>query len=130
MPERWVSENYREFAEEIAPTLRAALSGEREVPQQALFSEAWLGYALSYYRKLLSLEEVIESADAINHGIPRADEVAWAFLRLRVRGWLVVQGDLYGLTDEGRLVINTVVAQGGVGRLKEWISTHPPPGEE
>jgi hypothetical protein len=130
MPERWVSENYSEFAGEISPRLRAALAGEVEVPQQAAFSEAWLSYALFYYERLLSLEEVIESADAVNHGIPKVDEVAWAFLRLRKRGWLVVQGDLYGLTAEGRRTIKTVVAQGGVERLKEWVSAHPPPSEE
>jgi hypothetical protein len=128
MPERWVSENYREFAEEIGPRLRTALAGERDVPPQKPFVEAWLGYSLYYYDKLLSLEEVIESADAINHGIPNPDEVAWAFLGLRNRGWLSVQGDMYGLTPEGRLAINTIVVQGSLERLNGWISSHPPSG--
>lgn len=126
IPERWVSENYREFAEEIAPVLLAALAGKRDVPPQKPFVEAWLAYALYYYDRLLFLEEVIESADAINHGIPTADDVASAFLCLRKRGWLSVQGNKYGLTGEGRLAINTIVAQGSLERLNGWISSHPP----
>jgi hypothetical protein len=129
MPERWVVENYREFAEKIAPALRAALAGERDVPTQKAGVEAWLGYALYYYDRLLSLEGVIESADAINHGIPNPDEVSWAFLCLRKRGWLVVQGHMYGLTPEGRLAINTIVVQGSLERLNGWISSHPPDGQ-
>jgi len=124
-----VFEHYHEFAEKITPVLRAALAGELQVPEQKPFSEAWLAYALFPFERPVPLEDVIGSADAINHGIPKADDVAWAFLRLRKRGWLVVQGDLYGLMAEGRSAINTVVAQGSVGRLKEWISAHPPPGE-
>ncbi len=44
------------------------------------FQHNELGYALYYYNKLLSLEDVIESADAINHSIPNADKVSRAFL--------------------------------------------------
>jgi hypothetical protein len=127
-PENWVYEHYHEFAEQIAPRLREVLAGERDVQPQKPFVEAWLGYALYYYDKLLSLEEVIESADAINHGIPNPDEVSWAFLCLRKRGWLSVQGDMYGLTTEGRLAINTIVVQGNLDRLNRWISSHPPSG--
>jgi len=132
MPPRFQS--YRQWAEEITPQLHAALAGEREVPPQPPFIEAWLADALFYYDRPLSLEEVIESADAIDHAIPNPDEIAWAFLRLRKRGWLLVVGDLYGLTAEGRRAIEVIVAQGEapwrVGRLEEWISAHPPPGEE
>jgi len=127
-PENWVYEHYHEFAEEIAPRLREVLAGERDVPPQKPLVEAWLGYALYCYDKPLSLEEVVASADAINHGIPHPDEVAWAFLCLRKRGWLSVQGDMYGLTPEGRLAINTIVVQGHLERLNHWISSHPPLG--
>lgn len=125
----WLQE-YHRWAEEISPALRAALAGRHKVQRQTPFVEAWLGYALYYYQKVLSLEEVLESADAINHAIPRADEVAWAFLRLGNRGWLAVQGDLYGLTAEGRRAIGDIVTEGNVRQLKEWISSHPPHGEE
>src|SRR2546425_9941388 len=54
------------------------------------------------------------------------DDVASAFLCLRKRGWLSVQGNKYGLTGEGRLAINTIVAQGSLERLNGWISSHPP----
>jgi len=122
-------ESYSQWAEEVAPRLHAALEGRLEIPQQAPFSEAWLGYSLFYYNRLLSLEEVIESADAINHGIPNPDEIAWAFLRLRNRGWLVVQEDSFGLSTEGRREIDTIVSHGNLRRLTDWISTHPPPSE-
>ena len=95
--------------------LRAALAGEVKVSEQKPFSEAWLAYALFPFERPVPLEEVIGSADAIDHGVPNVDEVVWAFLRLRKRGWLVVQEDLYRLTAEGRRAINTVLAQGSLG---------------
>lgn len=122
---------YHEHAERIRPELLAALMREREVPTQEPFSEAWLADALYYYTRPLPLWEVLESADAINHAIPNADQVAWAFLRLRERGWLAIEGDFFGLRPEGRRAIDAILAHGvsprRVGRLKEWISTHPPP---
>src|SRR6266851_3200256 len=90
-------ESYREWADEMKQAVQAALNGEREVPLQRPSVETWLGLALHYYDRLLSLWEVIESADALNHAIPNTDEVAWAFLCLKKRGWLAVQGDMYGL---------------------------------
>src|SRR3990172_7021943 len=132
MPPRFQS--YRQWAEEVAPELQAALAGEREVPPQPPFAEGWLADALFYYERPLSLEEVIESADAINHAIPNPEEIAWAFLRLRRRGWLLVEEDLYGLTGEGRRAIEGIVTQGEapwrVGRIEAWISTHPPPADQ
>ncbi len=122
---------YHEHAERIRPVLLAALTGEREVPPQEPFSEAWLADALYYYKRMLSIWEVLESADAINHAIPNPDQIAWAFVRLRKRGWLAIDGDLFGLTPEGRRAIEAILAQSDaprrVGRLKQWVSTHPPP---
>jgi hypothetical protein len=128
MDKRFFWESYLEWAEAIRPILRPALAGERKVPPQKPFVEAWLGYALYSYDKLLSLEEVIASADSIAHGIPKPDEVAWAFLSLRKRGWLAVHEDMYGLTPEGRLAISTIVVQDSLKRLSDWISSHPPSG--
>jgi len=132
-PENWMFEHYHEFAEKIAPVLRAALAGQREIPSKKPFSEAWMGVALFYNGRIVPLEEVIGTADGINHGIPNPNEVAWAFLRLRKRGWLAVQGDSYGLTSEGRRAMASVVGEGGVlrqaERLKEWVSAHQPPSE-
>lgn len=127
MPERLRFDSYRQWANAIGPGLKAALAGERYVPRQPPFSEAWLGYALYYYSRLLTLEEIIESADAINHAIPNPDEVAWAFLQLRERGWLAAQGELYGLTEEGRLAIGMIVNEGDVERLEQWLSANPSP---
>ena len=127
-------QSYRPMADEFSPQIRAALNRERDVPRQEPFSEAWLAYALYYYSRPLSLWEVLESADAINHLIPNPDEIAWAFLNLRKRGWLVVEGELYGLTPEGRRAIDAIVAQGHAPRpvlsLEEWITAHPPPSNE
>ncbi len=134
VPDWRVIENYRDFADPIKPVLKSALAGEREVLPQKPFVESWLAYALYYYHRNLILEEVIESADAINHGIPTPNEVAWAFLRLRRRGWLLTKDDSYGLTPEGRREIDSVVR--GVTYhhsfevLEKWILKHPAPGEE
>lgn len=95
-PENWAFEHYHEFAGKIAPVLRAALARELRVPEQKPFSEAWLAIALFPFERPVPLEEVIGSADAINHDIPNPDQVAWAFLRLRKRGWLTVQGTCMG----------------------------------
>ena len=130
MPEKLRFDSYRQWAEVITPGLRAALAGDREGPPHTPFSEAWLAYALHYYDRPQTLEEVIESADAINHAIPNPDEVAWAFLRLRSRGWLAEQGNLYGLTAAGRQAIEAIVGGDdvldGVERLTTWVSKHSP----
>ena len=53
---------------------------------------------------------------------------------LKDRGWLSIQGDLYGLTAEGRRVVESVVGHGSLKertrRLTEWMSTHPPKGDQ
>ncbi|GEM_PF-4043768 len=127
-PENLVFEHYHEFAEKISPVVRAALSGELNLPEQRQFSEAWIGLALFGHKGIASLEEIVGSADAINHGIPTPEEVAWAFLRLRKRGWLEVKGGSYGLTLEGRQAIDVIVSQDHLERLNEWISSNPPSG--
>jgi hypothetical protein len=120
-------EHYRRMAALTEPVVEGALAGACEIPPQRPGTEAWLGYALYYYSKPISLREVIESADAVNHLIPNPDEVAWAFLRLRERGWLIVQENMYGLTEEGRLAIGSIVNEGVVERLDKWISANPSP---
>jgi len=130
IPDWRVIENYRDRADPVRPALKSALAGEREVLQQEPFVEAWLGYALYCSARLQTLEEVIESADAINHAIPNADEIAWAFLRLRRRGWLLIKGDSYGLTPEGKRKIDSIV-RGAANHhsfemLEKWTLTHPP----
>src|SRR5437867_12596630 len=128
MPERLRFQSYRQWAEAITPGLRAAIAGEREVPPQDPFSEAWMGYALFYYSRLLSPEVVIEAADAISQAIPNLNEIAWAFLRLKERGWLVVEGDSYALTAEARHTIEAIVPgiKVEVETQSQWISTQSP----
>lgn len=127
-------QSYRIWADEMSPQLRAALDGKRDVPRQRPYSEAWLADALFYYDRMLTLWEVLESADAINHAIPTPDEIAWAFLRLKKREWLAIDGDLYGLTAEGRGAIEIIEARGNaprrVRRLEEWMMANPLPDDD
>ncbi len=123
---------YQKVAEETITLLKAALAGEYEPLPQSPFTEVWMAYALFLDAKTpITLEEIIASADSIEHSVPSPDEIVWAFLRLRKRGWLAEQNNLYELTTEGRRTINEIVGKGGtwdrIDRLKEWISAHPPP---
>jgi hypothetical protein len=81
-----------------------------------------------------ALKEVVDTADFVYRLIPTSDEIAWALLRMRQRGWLAVQGNLYGLTAEGRRAIGEIVGEGSVldrfERLEAWTLAHPPPGDE
>lgn len=130
------SRSYQLWAEESAPQVRAVLSGERQVPAQTPFTEAWLALALFLGRAPLSLPEIVDGADFIWHAVPGPDQVGWALLRLSRRGWLLVQGNSYGLTDGARRTIEGIVGDReggvlkGVERLKAWFSTHAPPGGE
>ncbi len=99
----------REAAKIIRPLLIAALAGEREVPAQTPFTEAWSACALSVKEGARFLSEVIGSADALNDAVPNPDEISWAFLRLRRRGWLVIDGERFGLTPEGRRTVEEIV---------------------
>jgi hypothetical protein len=132
MPPRFQS--YRQWAEEVAPQLQAAFLGEREIPPQPPRTEAWLALCLFLGESPLPLKDVIEMADGIEHAVPNPEEIAWGFLRLKRRGWLLEQGNMYGLTVEGRRMIESVVGEGTVldrvERLEVWTSAHPPPGDE
>jgi hypothetical protein len=119
------------------PFLQAALAGEWEVPEQRPFIEGWLAYALYSYEGLCPLDEVLGWADAWNHEIPDPDEVSWAFLRLRKRGWLAIEGEMYGLTPEGRRAVKEIVSRGKkphllldqVRKLEKCFSDNPLPDE-
>jgi hypothetical protein len=148
---------YNYVARITRPFLQAALAGERKVPKQEPIAEAWLAIALFHHDRMLSLREVIGLAYAIQYLIPNYDEISWAFLCLRWRGWLAVEGDMYGLTPEGRIAVKEIVDRGGppswvrkfqlwfflktylsasskrtrpIEKLEDWISKHPLPGDE
>jgi hypothetical protein len=146
---------YNYVAQITRPFLQAALAGEREVPEQEPIAEAWLAVALFNNEGLRSLKDIIWTADAIEHSIPNYDETSWAFLRLRRRGWLAIDGEMYDLTPEGRRAVNEIVDRGEsfwldwdyeqwkkngrpvlpkrtrpIKKLEEWISENPPPGDE
>jgi len=126
-----VLQSYRQWAETIGPWVRAALAGEVEVPSQRPGTEAWPAYALYWEEPPpLSLEGVLHYMDAIGHDIPTPEQLAWALLRLRKRGWLSEQGDSYALTTEGRHAVERIVGKGSLRdemmRLREWILTQSP----
>jgi len=118
------------WEDEIGPTLHATLSGEYEVPPQQPYVEAWLALVLFLEPSPIPMKEVVDLADFVNKTVPTPDEIAWAFLRLRIRGWFVEKDGLYGLTSEGRSTIESIVGtSNGYGRvqvLEHWLKMHPP----
>jgi hypothetical protein len=117
--------------QDYGPRLRAALAGEQEVAPQRPFIEPWIAYALFLDQAPASLASVLDTADFIDHLVPTPDEIAWAFVRLRRRGWLAVEANLYGLTAEGTRGIAVIIGEDGdrldkINRLEAWASAHPP----
>lgn len=119
-----------QFADLMQAQVENALAGKRDVPAPDQYAEAWITYALFWKKPPSLLEDVVAAADAINHAIPTADEVAWTFLRLRKRGWLSTEGSKYVLTPDARRTIEGVVGRGTLftqlGRLKDWMLEHAP----
>ncbi|WP_019178327.1 hypothetical protein [Methanomassiliicoccus luminyensis] len=126
---------YRRLEKEYLPFLQATLAGEREVPPpQRRFIEAWMAYALYYRDEIRPLWNVLYRSDAVFHSSPSCDELSWAFLRLRERGWLAVDGDRFGLTPEGSHIVRDVLSQDDdmywYVLIERWMSEHPLPGDE
>lgn len=122
--------SWGQHADEVQPQVEAALDGRREVPPQDPYAEAWITYALFWNKTPSRLEDIVAYADAINHAIPTADELAWAFLRLRERRWLTIKEQLYTLSPAARRTIQDLLSEGRLfdqlKRLEAWISVHPP----
>ncbi len=122
--------SWGQYADELQPQVEAALDGRREVPPQDPFAEPWVAYAVLWKQTPSLLEDVVAAADAINHAIPTADELAWAFLRMKKRGWLSIKEGHYTLSGEARKTIQGVVAEGSLyeqlQRLESWTLAHPP----
>lgn len=146
---------YGRVEKKYLPFIQAALAGERDVPAQKPFAEGWLAYSL-LHEGLRPLWEVLFSADAENHAIPTYDEISWAFLRLRRRGWLAVEGERFGLTPEGSRAVKEIVDKDeppwpdwtplqwtayvlghgprinrtwALKKLEDWILKNPPPSD-
>jgi hypothetical protein len=81
---------------------------------------------------MYSLIQVIGDANFIQDDYPTPDEISWAFLRLRRRGWLVIEDDMYGLTPEAKRIIKEIEYDNRrwPRKLIEWMSEHPLPGDE
>ena len=122
-------EAYRKWSKQIAPYVQAAVAGKVQVPHQTLSAEVWLTFALYWEGPEKTLENLVRDADVVNHSLPSAEEIAWTLLRLKSRGWLSIQGDLYGLTTEGMDTVGSIVGKGSLRerfeRLSAWISNHP-----
>jgi hypothetical protein len=117
---------------DIGQRLRSALAGEYEVPPQDPFTEPWVAYSLFLGQGPLRLGEMVFKADDINRQVINADEIAWAFIRLRKRKWLAEAGNTFGLTRRGRLSMRIIMRRGGrwqqIERLENWMRNHPPGG--
>ena len=119
-----------EAEEKFGPTLRAAFAAEYEVPPQRAIAEPLIAYALFIDNLPETIASVVDTADYMWRLVPTADELSWAFVRLKRRGWLLVNGKLYGLTAEGKSAIASVVGEEGdqfdkIKRLEAWTSVHP-----
>jgi len=105
-------------------------------PPDSASEEIVLAYALYLNESSISLAKVLEEMDDINIGFPNAYLLGAAFLRLRKRGWLVVEGEVaYGLTPEARRFMDTLVQRrtymgGSDEHLRAWMIANPPPGFE
>lgn len=123
------SQHYRHWAERVTPLVCSALDGSRMITPQSPSVEAWLTYALFIRDTEVALEELIEAADFISHLIPNPDEISWTLLQLRKRGWLVEHEGTYGLTANGRGLIQEIVTSGELleelDELEAWILMHP-----
>lgn len=119
---------YHEWSRQVAPYVQAAVAGKVQVPPQPVSAEVWLTYALYWERSRKTLEELIRDADVVGHSLPSAEEIAWTLLSLRNRGWLIAQGDRFGITAEGVQIIESVVGNGSLREryqhLTAWISNH------
>ncbi len=122
---------YHEWAQKVLPIVRAALAGEETIPKQSTQQEALLTFALYWVESPITLAEFVAYADALDHAIPGEEEIAWTFLQIRKRGWLLVEEDKFGLTAEGRRAVSEIVGEGDVremiGRFKKWFKAHPLP---
>jgi len=123
---------YREEAEKAEPLVKASLAGkERVLPKPLSQPEGWLTYTLYWMKSPMSLDEFIGIADALNHELATKDEIAWTFVQLRNRGWLLVDGERYGLTAEARSVVSEVIGTyehdpvEQIRRLEGWFRIHP-----
>jgi len=123
-------EVYSQWSRQIAPYVQAALAGKVQVPRQTVSAEVWLTFALYWEGSKKTLENLVRDADVVGHSLPSAEEIAWTLLSLRNRGWLSIQGDLYGLTSEGMRTVESVLDKGSLKertqRLTAWLSSHSP----
>ncbi len=125
---------YRKHAAVMMTQLQALLSGTIPLttPSKPEFTEAWITYSLFWQESdsPVPLEFVLASADFAQVLEPTANELAWAFLQLRKRAWLLEGGTAYGLTSSGWRSVNEIAGKGsfkeGIKRLEEWIRTHSP----
>ena len=124
---------YRKHAGSMIDPLNEMISERRPIttPSKAVSCEAWITYSL-YWQESESpvpLELVLASADFANVIEPQTEELAWTFVKLRKRGWLLHSGASFGLTTQGRSAIDEIVRgrsfQEGIKMIEAWVSSHP-----
>lgn len=105
-------------------------------PPDSPFAELDLAHTLYFNESTMPLAKILEEMDWEDIGYPNAHLLGAAFLRLRKRGWLLIEGEhRYGLTSEARRLMNNIIkSERYLGRidqdLREWMFANPPPGYE
>jgi len=123
---------YRKHAREMLPQIRASLSGGQPIvmPTEPVIWEALAIHSLFWQGSdsPVSLEYILASADFINVGGPKVNELAWGLWQLKKRNWLVEREDGYALTKEGLNSVEAIIGQyslkDGFKLLRTWIESH------
>ena len=103
-------------------------------PPDSPFEEVRLAYTMFFNESTMPLAKIMEEMDRMDMNYGTAHLMGAAFLRLRKRGWLVIENEhSYGLTSEARRLMNTIIKSeqywGKIDQdLEEWMFANPPPG--
>ena len=114
----------------MLPKLRQALAGTYEVTPQESNEEGIIAYVLFERESPVSIWEISDAYDYLNRVGMTTDVLAWAFVRMNERGWLLERDNRYGLTADGRKEIKEIAGEGRIedmiSRLVEWTQANPP----
>jgi hypothetical protein len=98
--------------------------------------EGWLTSCL-WGRVSYAFGDFIDNCDFFGREWPTGPDVGYTFFRLRKRGWLVLDGDRFGLTNAAQATVSAVMGQSRPGdtllehwdrieNLDLWLKGHPP----
>jgi hypothetical protein len=83
---------------------------------------AWIFLAIDFWDKdPVTRDEVVHSADAINHDVPSDREMDFAFAYLASRALIASEGHCYSITDAGKTIL--AGAHDGAGNIFDVLSS-------